>query len=189
MLWTSSDLIDIYAKADTALYKLREKSLQERLMTGDSTLFKQPDIIYDLMAAVKWAETNASIPDNDTGYQGLISYLRHKVDGYAFDADVAVYLEAVDTNIPPPTVIIGAWRLFIQMIVGVTVGAPVDGATVYTNAALIGKEVEVYLDGTKLAEGLFDRQSFSFNTLSGAITFTSPLGFNQVIEIYVLQTA
>lgn len=189
MLWTVSNLNDIYDKANTSLYKLREKAMEERLLFGDNTLYKEVDIIYDLLKAVEWADANPAIPQDDEGYQGLISYLRHKVDGYAFDADVAVYLEAVDTNIPPPTVIIGAWRLFIQLIVGVTAGAPPDGGLTYTNAGLIGKEVEVYLDGLKLTVGLVDRQSYTFNPLTGAVTFTSPLGFNQVIEIYVLQTA
>jgi hypothetical protein len=201
MLWTLDDLNNqVYVKANKALYLLREKARMDILAHGETTVDKEADLVYDLIKAVEWATANTAIPQEDEGYQNLVSYLRHKVEGYYFlskslfagdgssAGDDGVYGEVTAPPTGTPTVIFGgAMRLFIQMVVGVTAGAPADGAISYTNAGLVGKnpaDVEVELDGIRLATGLVDRQSYTFNPLTGAVTFTTPVAYNQVIRIY-----
>ena len=189
MLFTVSDLNVVYAKAYQCLYRVREKALQEQLTYGETALSKEADIIYDLMKAVEWASANTSIPDTDYGYQNLISYFRHKVDGFSFRDSAGVsgsYSQVTDVSKPPVVVVTGAWRLYIQLIVGVTPQAPVDGGLAYTDINLIGGDIQVYLDGTELGVNIPDRQSYIFNTLTGTITFNAPLAHNQLIRIYVL---
>lgn len=78
-----------------------------------------------------------------------------------------------------------AFTFFKQMIVGSGVNnAPADGATSYTDALLISKSVMVFLDSLLMGNGLSDRVSITYNSVTGAITWNTALVANQLISIY-----
>lgn len=60
------------------------------------------------------------------------------------------------------------------------VGYPADQASTYTNAALIGKDITVHLEGELLYEGV----DYTFNSGTGAITFTPVLIEDERVEIH-----
>jgi hypothetical protein len=78
-----------------------------------------------------------------------------------------------------------SFTFFKQMIVGSGVNnAPADGATNYTDALLVGKSVQVFLDSLLMGFNLADRISISYVSGSGSITWNTPLVSNQLISIY-----
>jgi hypothetical protein len=79
----------------------------------------------------------------------------------------------------------GAFVFFKQMIVGSGVNdAPADGATSYTDALLVGKSVQVFLDSLLMGIGLADRISITYNSGTGTITWNTALVDSQLISIY-----
>lgn len=77
------------------------------------------------------------------------------------------------------------FSFYKQMIVGSGVNnAPADGATTYTDAALINKSVVVYVDSLLMTNNLSDRVSITYNSVTGTITWNSPLAALQAISIY-----
>lgn len=83
---------------------------------------------------------------------------------------------------PPVGTLFGFYK---QMIVGSGVNnAPADGATSYTDANLIGKNVIVYLDSLLMGNSLTDRVSITFNSTTGAITWNTNLSSPQMISIF-----
>lgn len=79
----------------------------------------------------------------------------------------------------------GSFTFFKQMIVGSGVNnAPADGATNYTDALLVGKNVQVFLDSLLMGFNLADRISITYVSGSGSITWNTPLVSNQLISIY-----
>ncbi len=77
----------------------------------------------------------------------------------------------------------GSWPLLDEFTVG-DPGKPANGATTYTNAALIGKRIIVEIDGAILPTGLPTVFSFTFNALTGQITWSSGLSTSQHTKIY-----
>lgn len=78
----------------------------------------------------------------------------------------------------------GSFTFFKQMIVGSGVNdAPAAGATNYTDTLLIGKSVQVFLDGVLMGFGLVSL-SITYISASGSITWNSPLVDQQLISIY-----
>ncbi len=74
---------------------------------------------------------------------------------------------------------------FKQMIVGSGVNnAPAIGAITYTDALLVGKNVQVFLDSLLMGFGLADRISITYNATTGTITWNTALGNSQLISIY-----
>lgn len=77
------------------------------------------------------------------------------------------------------------FAFYKQMIVGSGVNdAPADGATSYTDTNLIGKNVIVYLDSLLMGNGLIDRVSITYNSMTSTITWNTPLNSPQLISIY-----
>lgn len=76
-----------------------------------------------------------------------------------------------------------------QMIVNSGVNnAPADGATTYTDANLVNRNVIVNVDGLELGVGLSDRISYTFNSGTGTVTWNTPLVADQLIVIYAYYT-
>ena len=79
----------------------------------------------------------------------------------------------------------GSFTFFKQMIVGSGVNnAPAVGDTVYTDALLVSKQVQVFLDSLLMGNNLSDRLTITFNSGTGAITWNTPLQDSQLISIY-----
>ena len=79
----------------------------------------------------------------------------------------------------------GSFTFYKQMIVGSGVNnAPADGATNYTDALLVGKSVQVFLDSLLMGFNLADRISIAYVSGTGSITWNTPLVSNQLISIY-----
>ena len=79
----------------------------------------------------------------------------------------------------------GSFTFFKQMIVGSGVNnAPAVGDTVYTDALLVSKQVQVFLDSLLMGNNLTDRLTITFNSGTGAITWNTPLQDSQLISIY-----
>ena len=74
----------------------------------------------------------------------------------------------------------------IEFQVGVTVGAPSDGATSYTNTSLIGKRVRVFRQFLKQPQFNAGGYWYSFNSVTGTITPSPAFMQDEVwqIEIY-----
>jgi hypothetical protein len=72
----------------------------------------------------------------------------------------------------------------IEFLVGDT-GTIADQGTTYTNAALIGKPVMVFIDGMSISHTAFlNRFSLSYNMATGAITFSDPVNAGQLVQIF-----
>lgn len=81
--------------------------------------------------------------------------------------------------------VVTQFAFFKQMIVGSGVNdAPAAGATAYTDALLVGKSVQVFLDSLLMGIGLSDRISITYNSGTGTITWNSELQDTQLISIY-----
>lgn len=79
----------------------------------------------------------------------------------------------------------GSFAFFKQMIVGSgTGGAPVVGATTYTDALLIGKQVQVFISGILMPIGLNFVQSITYDSSTGTITWLQGLNNFDIISIY-----
>lgn len=80
------------------------------------------------------------------------------------------------------------FTFYKQMIVGSGVNnAPANGATSYTDTNLISKHIIVYLDSLLMGNSLSDRVSITFNSITGTITWNTPLYSPQLISIYTYQ--
>lgn len=80
------------------------------------------------------------------------------------------------------------FTFYKQMIVGSGVNnAPADGATSYTDALLVGKNVIVYLDSLLMTTSLSDRVSISYDNSTGTITWNTPLASAQAISIFTYE--
>jgi hypothetical protein len=80
---------------------------------------------------------------------------------------------------------VGVFAFFKQMIVGSGVNnAPAPGATTYTDALLVNKSVQVFLDSQLMGFGLVDRISITYNLGTGTITWNTALVDLQLISIY-----
>lgn len=75
---------------------------------------------------------------------------------------------------------LSGWTLFLETTVG---GVIANGATSYTSASLIGLSVAVIV-GVLLPVGLSGTLSYTFNSLTGTITWNEPLVTGQVVKIY-----
>lgn len=76
----------------------------------------------------------------------------------------------------------GNYRLYGQFVVG---SSPVNnGDTSYQNNALIGLYVSVFHNGALLYTGLDDRISYTYDILTGEITFNAPMGEGEVLAIF-----
>lgn len=77
------------------------------------------------------------------------------------------------------------FAFYKQMVVGSGVNnAPAVGATTYTDASIINKNVVVYLDSLLMGNSLSDRVSITYTLATGTITWNTPLQENQLISIY-----
>jgi homoserine dehydrogenase len=90
---------------------------------------------------------------------------------------------AADTIITVFTYIpsLSGWTLFLDTTVGG--GVIANGATTYTSASLIGTSIAVIVGGL-LPVGLSGTLSYTFNSLTGQITFNQALTTGQVVKIY-----
>jgi hypothetical protein len=71
----------------------------------------------------------------------------------------------------------------IEFLVG-DVGYTANGGTQYSHASLINKTIAVYLDGVRIRGSVdANRISYSFNTATGTITWTSALYTGQLVTI------
>lgn len=77
------------------------------------------------------------------------------------------------------------FEFYKQMIVGSGVNnAPAVGATTYTDALLVNKRVQVFLDSLLMGNSLSDRISITFTSGTGTITWNTALVADQLISIY-----
>lgn len=83
----------------------------------------------------------------------------------------------------------GSYKLYGQLVVGGAGSGIVDGDTIYQNNALIGLFVDVFHQGANLCTNLEDRLSYTYNILTGEITFNSPLAAGEVLRIYTFNSA
>ena len=103
--------------------------------------------------------------------------------------------EVVIFTLPDGTSVTRKWSVIlgnflpadIEFQVGVTGGAPGDGATSYTNTALIGKRIRVFRQGLKQSTvNVTNGYSYSFNNVTGTITPNPAFTLEEVwcIEVY-----
>lgn len=175
-------VIDGYIdKANTTLYKLRQKAEEDIFMRNDSVLKKQILIIAILKKAVEFEKAN-NFANLET--HGLAAYLNHKISGYGFNSTSAYFATPTTSGSSATTgKARSGYQLFKQMVVG-QVDAPASQGTTYTNSNLIGRYVVVILDGIILSTGLSDRMSYTYNINTGAIVWSTPLTTDQVIQIF-----
>ena len=186
MLYTPQEISDIITLANTTLWKLAIKSEKNRFMRGEDVLEPEIGIIYDLKRAVEWGRT---ILYDAEDFHQLTAYLKWKCSGYGFDNIRPYYATPSTTLSTAAGSSTSQWVLFKQLVVGVTDPANLpDQAQTYTDADLVNRNVFVILDALPLAIGLADRQSYTFNSLTGQITWVDKLNQGQVVQIYTYVT-
>lgn len=94
MLYSSTEIDNIISLANSTLWNLPIKSDEVRLMTGETELENEIDIIYLLKKAVEYGK---DVQLSDENFEEISGYLLHKCRKYGFSGAVQYFEEAVYT--------------------------------------------------------------------------------------------
>jgi hypothetical protein len=181
MQYTPVQIESYLTKADRTVAKLRQKIDEDIIFRRDPGYKRIPDLIWLIREATEWEKLN-NFSDPET--HGLAAYLNHKISGYNFDFTAAYYATpTTPTSDQPAAPAASGYQLFKQMVVG-QADAPTPNTNTYTNVNLIGRYVQVYLDGIMLNTGLSDRVSYTYDITLGHMVFSADLVADQVLTVF-----
>lgn len=162
---------------DISLYLSKDDLEQKRYLSWvDET--KKCRLIYLTKEALKFA---GQFYVGTTGCDKVALYLYSLIGQWLLEAS-AVSGTGVVLGLPVIPVATGVPVGQFELVVS-SGGTIQPGNTTYTNTILIGKTLIIAVDGSIVAQGLSGQFSYTFNTLTGTITFSDPLQNNQVVLI------